>query len=323
MRLLLSLLAPFALVAIYHHLLFASMDDPSHARRVALGNLGIGSTRSSRPAARDRAPSSTVGSSLQMGQAHKGIEDRAAEAVGRVMPSSVAVATASPAAVLPPASRDVSVDYPAPTLSTRRLLDSSENWLPVPDAESAAPSDLAWRRAIPWNCRPAVNDTSVLRADRDEPYTPPVQPPGCVCPGGRRPYHTILTAQASAYQRWQTLIFFYHFRKAQRANPCTEMVGFTRLLASSNGVPDDLMKYMPTVTVPQLAFDKTRGFQVINRPWTMLQFLQTMEWNERIVEEYVFIAETDHLLIADLPNRATPRLNVAFFFPCAPACLRA
>ena len=39
------------------------------------------------------------------------------------------------------------------------------------------------------------------------------------------------------------------------------------------------------------------------------------EWAERIVEDYVYIAETDHLLMADIPNRATPKLNVAFFFP--------
>ena len=33
------------------------------------------------------------------------------------------------------------------------------------------------------------------------------------------------------------------------------------------------------------------------------------------VHRYVYIAETDHLLRRDLPNRATPQLNVAFFFP--------
>ena len=63
--------------------------------------------------------------------------------------------------------------------------------------------------------------------------------------------------------------FYYHFRKAQAANPCTEMTGFTRLLASSAGNRDALSDHMPTVTVPQLGHDKTRGFMVINRPWTM------------------------------------------------------
>ena len=52
------------------------------------------------------------------------------------------------------------------------------------------------------------------------------------CPVGRKPFHTILTAQASLYQQWQTKIFYYHFRKVQReGGRCTEMTGFTRLLA--------------------------------------------------------------------------------------------
>jgi len=174
----------------------------------------------------------------------------------------------------------------------------------------ASPSDLRWRSGIPDVCRPPVG-----AAEHPIEAPAPVLPTGCTCPQGRRPFHTILTAQASTYQRWQTLIFYHHFKKQQRLHPCTEMVGFTRLLASSNGQPDDLMSFMPTVTIPQLGFDKTRGFQVINRPWTMLQFLQMPEWTQRITELYVYIAETDHLLLKDLPNRATPQLNVAFFFP--------
>jgi len=161
-----------------------------------------------------------------------------------------------------------------------------------------------------------VSSEQAAAFDAKAPWSgAPALPGGCICPKGRRPYHTILTAQASTYQRWQTLIFYYHFRKAQRANPCTEMQGFTRLLASSNSAGDDLMSYMPTVTVSQLGFEKTRGFQVINRPWTMMEFLKMKEWAERIREDYVYIAETDHLLLADIPNRATPKLNVAFFFP--------
>ena len=91
-------------------------------------------------------------------------------------------------------------------------------------------------------------------------------PPTYYSPG---PYHTILTAQNSLYQqwpdadrtltlaltlalalalaltltltspnphpncsRWQTKIFYYHFRRVQREGPhggrCTELTGFTR-----------------------------------------------------------------------------------------------
>ena len=115
---------------------------------------------------------------------------------------------------------DVSRDYPAPTLSAKKLLDGTSNWLPVPNAEGPDPDDLAWMKRV--------------------------QPNATSCPPGRRPYHTILTAQASTYQEWQTKIMHYHFRKIQRTNPCTEMTGFTRLLVSNNGQPDGLMSSMPT-----------------------------------------------------------------------------
>ena len=91
------------------------------------------------------------------------------------------------------------------------------------------------------------------------------------------------------------------------------MQGFTRLLAG-NG-PDDLMELMPTVRIPELGPDKTRGFQVINRPWTLMELVKRDDFATRITEEYVYIAETDHLLLKAPPNRATPQLNVAFFFP--------
>mmetsp|Transcript_45882 Transcript_45882/g.153100 ORF Transcript_45882/g.153100 Transcript_45882/m.153100 type:complete len:227 (+) Transcript_45882:1003-1683(+) len=43
--------------------------------------------------------------------------------------------------------------------------------------------------------------------------------------------------------------------------------------------------------------------------------VKTDAWRAMVPEDYVYIAETDHLLLRDLPNRATPALNVAFFFP--------
>ena len=89
-----------------------------------------------------------------------------------------------------PALRDVARDRPPPTLSTKRLLDGGPNWLPVPNAEGAAPDDLAWQQSL------APNSTGR-------------------CPPGRRPYHTILTAQRSLYQEWQTKIFYFHFLKAR------------------------------------------------------------------------------------------------------------
>ena len=55
---------------------------------------------------------------------------------------------------------------------------------------------------------------------------------GAKCKPGRKPYHLMLTAQDSPYQAWQTRIMYYHFKKLQAANPCTEMTGFTRMLNS-------------------------------------------------------------------------------------------
>ena len=184
--------------------------------------------------------------------------------------------------------RDHARDYPAPTISRKKLLDGTRNWLPVPSAEDAQPADLAWRRQVTPN------------ATR--------------CPPGRRPFHTLLTAQKSLYQEWQTKIFYFQFRKAQAAGgPCTEMTGFTRLLAGNQ--PDDLMDLMPTIRIEEAPPTATRGFQVINRPWTLQQLVKTPDWRQKIREDYVYIAETDHLLLRDIPNRATPELNVAFFFP--------
>ena len=93
----------------------------------------------------------------------------------------------------------------------------------------------------------------------------------------------------------------------------TELTGFTRLLA---GKEDELMGVISTVVVKELGHDKTRGFPVINRPWTLLKWLErTDDFAKRITEDYVYIAETDHLMRYAIPNRATPNLNVAFFFP--------
>ena len=360
LQLLLPLLAPFALIALYHHIKYATLQEPSlgnvhrarsRARSAAPGRWrattlegdntdSVSSSQLSDVAAAAAAAAGGGGgggaSADGDDEGHYGgkeaavsqqlptVEARArpaaaegAEATTVATATAAAeVATTTPtttATTMAASERDVSIDYPDPVLSQKRLLDNSDNWLPVADAEAEAPSDLAWRRKIPAACKPAPGLYDGLPPDAGPKAG--TLPAGCVCPSGRRPYHTILTAQASTYQRWQTLIFYHHFRKAQRANPCTEMLGFTRLLASANGGGDDLMDYMPTVTVSQLGFDKTRGFQVINRPWTMREFLKMKEWGERITEDYVYIAETDHLLLADIPNRATPKLNVAFFFP--------
>ena len=296
----LLLIAPFFFVALFHHMRFSVSSISTQERRKADATTSARQKISLSRAAK-MAMLGTSMRGLHTAALTAGLTDTAAEAGDQTLIEGDATALAAATIPIKPRAtaerqqatgvpldapesaisstaatgHDVAADYPSPTLSEKRLLDTSENWLPVPDAEAAAPSDLAWRTRIPASCKPPPDATAALAESASKtPKLGPSLPQDCVCPVGRRPYHTILTAQASTYQRWQTLIFYHHFRKAQRLNPCTEMTGFTRLLASANGGPDDLMEYMPTVTVSQLGFDKTRGFQVINRPWTMLKFLE-------------------------------------------------
>lgn len=56
------------------------------------------------------------------------------------------------------------------------------------------------------------------------------------------------------------------------------------------------------------------GFVVLNRPYGVLQLLQSEHWRMRITEEYVILAETDHLYMRPLPNRATPTVPVGYQF---------
>ncbi|KAL1504143.1 hypothetical protein AB1Y20_010552 [Prymnesium parvum] len=143
------------------------------------------------------------------------------------------------------------------------------------------------------------------------------------CPKGRKPYHVVLTAQDNLYQAWQTRIMYYHFQKLQRENPCTEMTGFTRLLSSTTPeVPDALHNEMPTVAVKQLdggSACKTTGentcdmgFPVMNRPHAITQFLERLP--AALTEQYLLIAETDHVFIKEPKNRATTTKPVCFPF---------
>ena len=72
----------------------------------------------------------------------------------------------------------------------------------------------------------------LLHAKPERTTTTTATATGVKCKPGRKPYHLVLTAQDSPYQAWQTRIMYYHFKKLQAANPCTEMTGFTRMLNS-------------------------------------------------------------------------------------------
>ena len=297
------LLFPFVLVALYHHISpprsTCAPPRPEHGRAAARRLR----RRQHDAAARGRRAGAAGAAAGAAGAAAGGAPARAAAARAQEAAAAAPIDADHPApadraaAVRPPAHAAAAAAVAAPTplgadepksaQQAHRLRDAAPGGAPggrrrggaggggrrrlavVPAAD--AEREEAARRLAELAARPrrrgATRRATCGGARRCRPGAP--------CPAGRRPYHTILTAQASLYQEWQTKIFYYHFRKAQRhMGPCGEMTGFTRLLASANGQPDGLMDSMPTVTVAQLGHDKTRGFQVINRPWTMDEFLK-------------------------------------------------
>lgn len=123
------------------------------------------------------------------------------------------------------------------------------------------------------------------------------------CPT-QRPIHCVLTAQATVYQQWQARIMYFHWKKQARADgECTDMTGFTRLVASENGKPDGLEDEMPSVFVKQLSqmeLSKLGHFGVLNRPYSVVQFIAAGHLT-RIKESFVYIAEV----------RDCPRVNAS------------
>jgi hypothetical protein len=149
------------------------------------------------------------------------------------------------------------------------------------------------------------------------------RPPAAVVAGPfskcarRRPYHVVLTAASGVYQEWQSRIAYYHYKKLKAEHACSDIGGFTRLLNTPNGQPDGLMDEMPTVVVKQLGHGRCsecdHGFIVMNRPWGVLQFTKLQGYLQ-IPEQFLFIMETDHLLLRPVPNEATRTTPVGFGF---------
>ena len=140
------------------------------------------------------------------------------------------------------------------------------------------------------------------------------KPATTACPSSWKPYHVVLTASSGAYQRWQTRIFYYHYVKLRATlGACSDMGGFTRLLTQPKGAPaDGLMSVMHTVVVDELSAAETYGFVVLNRPHSVLVALRRGDLS--FPEKYVFLAETDHLLMKALPNLASATEAAAYPF---------
>ncbi|CAN4125044.1 unnamed protein product [Withania somnifera] len=106
-------------------------------------------------------------------------------------------------------------------------------------------------------------------------------------------FHIALTATDSPYSKWQCR---------------SEMGKFTRILHS--GSPDNLMDEIPTFVVDPLPEGLDRGYVVLNRPWAFVQWLE----KAIIEEEYILMAEPDHIFVNPLPNLAYGDYPAAFPF---------
>ncbi|PON53309.1 Hydroxyproline O-arabinosyltransferase [Parasponia andersonii] len=126
-------------------------------------------------------------------------------------------------------------------------------------------------------------------------------------------FHVALTATDAPYSKWQCRIMYYWYKKRKHM-PGSELGGFTRILHS--GKPDNLMDEIPTVIVDPLPAGLDRGYIVLNRPWAFVQWLE----KATIEEDYVLMAEPDHIFVNPLPNLAHGEYPAAFpFFYITPA----
>ncbi|KAJ4769318.1 hypothetical protein LUZ62_053575 [Rhynchospora pubera] len=127
--------------------------------------------------------------------------------------------------------------------------------------------------------------------------------------GPLRPFHVAMTTDSDPYSRWQSRIMYYWY-KAMKAQPdgSAEMGGFTRVLHT--GKPDGLIDEIPTFVVDPLPPGVDRGYIVLNRPWAFVQWLK----NAKIEEDYILMAEPDHVYIRPLPNLSRGDNPAAFPF---------
>lgn len=110
-------------------------------------------------------------------------------------------------------------------------------------------------------------------------------------------FHVALTATDSPYSHWQCRIMYYWYKQVKNMER-SDMGGFTRILHS--GEEDKLMDEIPTVVVQPLPGGLDRGYVVLNRPWAFVQWLEKFP----IEEDYILMAEPDHVFVNPLPNLA-------------------
>ncbi|XP_076949141.1 hydroxyproline O-arabinosyltransferase RDN2-like [Bidens hawaiensis] len=120
-------------------------------------------------------------------------------------------------------------------------------------------------------------------------------------------FHVAMTTSDTPYSKWQSRIMYYYYKRMRNVAGC-EMGKFTRILHADQ--PDNLMDEIPTFVVDELPYCLDKGYVVLNRPWAFVQWLKMAT----IEEEYIFMAEPDHLFVNPLPNLAQGIVPVAFPF---------
>ncbi|CAI5457743.1 unnamed protein product [Closterium sp. Yama58-4] len=86
------------------------------------------------------------------------------------------------------------------------------------------------------------------------------------------------------------------------------MGGFTRVLHT--GKEDELMDEIPTFVVNPLPPQQQTDYVVLNRPYAFVQWIQQATFPE----EYVWMAEPDHLILRPIPNLSVGDMPSAFPF---------
>ncbi|KAI4318864.1 hypothetical protein MLD38_032523 [Melastoma candidum] len=130
----------------------------------------------------------------------------------------------------------------------------------------------------------------------------------------RRSFHTAVTASDSVYNTWQCRVMYYWFKKHRESSGNVDMAGFTRILHS--GKPDAYMDEIPTFVAQPLPPGTDQGYIVLNRPWAFVQWLREAD----IQEDYILMAEPDHIIVKPIPNLSKDGRGAAFpFFYIEPA----
>ncbi|KAJ3695529.1 hypothetical protein LUZ60_000906 [Juncus effusus] len=124
----------------------------------------------------------------------------------------------------------------------------------------------------------------------------------------KRSFHTAVTASDSVYNTWQCRVMYYWFKKAREQRAGSDMGGFTRILHS--GRPDSFMDEIPTFVADPLPDGMDQGYIVLNRPWAFVQWLR----KANIQEEYILMAEPDHIIVNPIPNLSLNGQAAAFPF---------